>query len=387
MVLSSIQVCMDSDWPQSVMHERTLKPLEEMLPACSRPMMEQSGLKPPPPDQPLKCPRCDSANTKFCYYNNYSLSQPRHFCKTCKRYWTRGCTLRNVPVGGGCRKNKRAKRTIDHACAQMNEASTSVNELNINGSAPLGHSHIANSMFYGLPAGSATARDGIHSLSLATRLADQRALYGNDSEFLRTFFDPRSCNLSPLNGLSSLNALNTFKPTFPGLNFNSNPNRTEALTRAVRDIDASFFESLPTQISEVPLPVLNSTNCDDLSPYSLSLQEGINNGNTNRYSEANQWRAIEQQKLAEGSDPVQVGLTPFSELENSNNSRNDLNLKVVTSLPSCVKVEGQDNRLNITPEWPVPSEPLFEAASDSAYWNGGVWPELTNYGSSVGSLI
>ncbi|XVF40468.1 hypothetical protein PTKIN_Ptkin01aG0115900 [Pterospermum kingtungense] len=60
--------------------------------------------------QALKCPRCDSSNTKFCYYNNYSLSQPRHFCKACKRYWTRGGTLRNVPVGGGCRKNKRVKR-------------------------------------------------------------------------------------------------------------------------------------------------------------------------------------------------------------------------------------------------------------------------------------
>ncbi|KAI3510405.1 hypothetical protein L1887_17375 [Cichorium endivia] len=59
--------------------------------------------------QALKCPRCDSSNTKFCYYNNYSLSQPRHFCKACKRYWTRGGTLRNVPVGGGCRKNKRVK--------------------------------------------------------------------------------------------------------------------------------------------------------------------------------------------------------------------------------------------------------------------------------------
>ncbi|KAJ0682238.1 putative transcription factor C2C2-Dof family [Helianthus annuus] len=57
--------------------------------------------------QVLKCPRCNSLNTKFCYYNNYSLSQPRHFCKACKRYWTRGGTLRNVPVGGGCRKNKR----------------------------------------------------------------------------------------------------------------------------------------------------------------------------------------------------------------------------------------------------------------------------------------
>ncbi|KAL1543725.1 dof zinc finger protein DOF1.2-like [Salvia divinorum] len=56
------------------------------------------------------CPRCASANTKFCYYNNYSLSQPRYFCKACRRYWTKGGSLRNVPVGGGCRKSRRARR-------------------------------------------------------------------------------------------------------------------------------------------------------------------------------------------------------------------------------------------------------------------------------------
>ncbi|CAH8303912.1 unnamed protein product [Eruca vesicaria subsp. sativa] len=59
--------------------------------------------------QSLKCPRCNSFNTKFCYYNNYNLSQPRHFCKNCRRYWTKGGVLRNVPVGGGCRKAKRSK--------------------------------------------------------------------------------------------------------------------------------------------------------------------------------------------------------------------------------------------------------------------------------------
>ncbi|XP_045830406.1 dof zinc finger protein DOF3.5-like [Trifolium pratense] len=53
------------------------------------------------------CPRCGSSNTKFCYYNNYSLTQPRYFCKGCRRYWTKGGSLRNVPVGGGCRKNRR----------------------------------------------------------------------------------------------------------------------------------------------------------------------------------------------------------------------------------------------------------------------------------------
>ncbi|KAJ8899859.1 hypothetical protein K2173_019562 [Erythroxylum novogranatense] len=63
----------------------------------------------PMPEAALKCPRCESTNTKFCYFNNYSLSQPRHFCKTCRRYWTRGGALRSVPVGGGCRRNKRSK--------------------------------------------------------------------------------------------------------------------------------------------------------------------------------------------------------------------------------------------------------------------------------------
>ncbi|KAF5727388.1 OBF-binding protein 3 putative isoform 1 [Tripterygium wilfordii] len=65
----------------------------------------------PQPEAALKCPRCDSTNTKFCYFNNYSLSQPRHFCKTCRRYWTRGGGIRNVPVGGGCRRNKKSKNS------------------------------------------------------------------------------------------------------------------------------------------------------------------------------------------------------------------------------------------------------------------------------------
>jgi len=65
------------------------------------------------------CPRCQSLNTKFCYYNNYSLTQPRHYCKNCRRYWTAGGTLRNVPVGGGCRKKKK------HAGKQLHEAGQS----------------------------------------------------------------------------------------------------------------------------------------------------------------------------------------------------------------------------------------------------------------------
>lgn len=60
------------------------------------------------PDKLLPCPRCDSMDTKFCYYNNYNFNQPRHFCKNCQRYWTAGGAMRNVPVGAGRRKSKQS---------------------------------------------------------------------------------------------------------------------------------------------------------------------------------------------------------------------------------------------------------------------------------------
>ncbi|PPD67195.1 hypothetical protein GOBAR_DD35923 [Gossypium barbadense] len=66
---------------------------------------------PPPEQEQLLCPRCDSTNTKFCYYNNYNFSQPRYFCKSCRRYWTHGGTLRDIPIGGGTRKNAKRSRS------------------------------------------------------------------------------------------------------------------------------------------------------------------------------------------------------------------------------------------------------------------------------------
>jgi len=58
------------------------------------------------PDKIIPCPRCKSMETKFCYFNNYNVNQPRHFCKGCQRYWTAGGALRNVPIGAGRRKTK-----------------------------------------------------------------------------------------------------------------------------------------------------------------------------------------------------------------------------------------------------------------------------------------
>ncbi|KAF6156010.1 hypothetical protein GIB67_035367 [Kingdonia uniflora] len=86
---------------------------EDYLPLPPRPSAVDRRWKPNVEIAP-NCPRCNSSNTKFCYYNNYSLTQPRYFCKSCRRYWTKGGSLRNVPIGGGCRKNRRGKsgRTV-----------------------------------------------------------------------------------------------------------------------------------------------------------------------------------------------------------------------------------------------------------------------------------
>ncbi|CAL0319898.1 unnamed protein product [Lupinus luteus] len=66
------------------------------------------------PDKVIPCPRCNSMDTKFCYYNNYNVNQPRYFCKACQRYWTAGGTMRNVPVGAGRRKNKNLASNYRH---------------------------------------------------------------------------------------------------------------------------------------------------------------------------------------------------------------------------------------------------------------------------------
>ncbi|XP_064978592.1 uncharacterized protein LOC103996125 [Musa acuminata AAA Group] len=60
----------------------------------------------------LPCPRCKSRETKFCYFNNYNVNQPRHFCRACHRYWTAGGALRNVPVGAGRRRGRPAHRGV-----------------------------------------------------------------------------------------------------------------------------------------------------------------------------------------------------------------------------------------------------------------------------------
>ncbi|KAK2456134.1 dof zinc finger protein DOF4.6 [Trifolium repens] len=87
-----------AQWPQEIVVKPIVTTNHHVLEKKPKPQKEQA----------INCPRCNSINTKFCYYNNYSLTQPRYFCKTCRRYWTQGGSIRNIPVGGGSRKNKRS---------------------------------------------------------------------------------------------------------------------------------------------------------------------------------------------------------------------------------------------------------------------------------------
>ncbi|XP_010251236.1 PREDICTED: dof zinc finger protein DOF5.6-like [Nelumbo nucifera] len=160
MGLTSLQVCMDtSDWLQGATHEENgmdaSSPSGDSIITCSRPLLERR-LR-PQHDQALKCPRCDSTHTKFCYYNNYSLSQPRYFCKTCRRYWTKGGSLRNIPVGGGCRKNKRVavkKSDTDQSLLNKHPSSSSHDVTDLQLSFPeVQLSHLTNQLF-GHPAAS-----------------------------------------------------------------------------------------------------------------------------------------------------------------------------------------------------------------------------------------
>ncbi|GAB2225681.1 hypothetical protein Droror1_Dr00006483 [Drosera rotundifolia] len=87
-------------------------------------------------EQQLRCPRCESTNTKFCYYNNYNLSQPRHYCKSCRRYWTKGGSLRMVPVGGGTRKNTSKRSSSKRRSHTLETSKDTVSNVQEPSSAP-----------------------------------------------------------------------------------------------------------------------------------------------------------------------------------------------------------------------------------------------------------
>ncbi|XP_037418748.1 uncharacterized protein LOC119282727 [Triticum dicoccoides] len=136
----------------------------------------------PQPVSGLNCPRCDSTNTKFCYFNNYSLTQPRHFCRSCRRYWTRGGALRNVPVGGGYRRH--AKRRGKPNVVSNTSRSTAVGTSSVT-------TTMSSSTTYAT--GSGPVPPGLHSPMFGSAPS-------HDSQFAHSF-DQASLRLSSLDRL------------------------------------------------------------------------------------------------------------------------------------------------------------------------------------------
>ncbi|XP_020970248.1 dof zinc finger protein DOF3.4-like [Arachis ipaensis] len=111
-----------------------------------------TSLAPPPAEQEhLPCPPCDSTNTKFYYYNNYNFSQPRHFCKSCRRYWTDGGTLRDIPVGGESRKNAKRSRTVPSASTATTSSSAGAAVTSVSSVTPLTMVPVAGNNHPGAP--------------------------------------------------------------------------------------------------------------------------------------------------------------------------------------------------------------------------------------------
>ncbi|KAJ0239388.1 hypothetical protein HA466_0230400 [Hirschfeldia incana] len=114
--------------------------------------------KPPP----RVCPRCSSDNTKFCYYNNYSLSQPRYNCRNCRRFWTHGGALRDIPIGGRARKLKRT--SIDQP--SVSQVVSAIQQ--VNNHQPFSHAQETNKFLgtFGFSSSSSSAAIGNHFSSL-----------------------------------------------------------------------------------------------------------------------------------------------------------------------------------------------------------------------------
>jgi hypothetical protein len=75
---------------------------------------EEAAPKPPksqrrPPGQ--QCPRCNSKNTKFCYYNNYNVKQPRYYCRVSQHKHL----VLKVGYAQACMSQQVSMLTRDHA--------------------------------------------------------------------------------------------------------------------------------------------------------------------------------------------------------------------------------------------------------------------------------
>ncbi|KAF4357875.1 hypothetical protein CsatB_017646 [Cannabis sativa] len=186
------------------------------------------------PDKILPCPRCNSMDTKFCYYNNYNVNQPRHFCKACQRYWTAGGTMRNVPVGAGRRKNKNSASHYRHI--SISEALHAARiDASSNGSHHTGLKTNGRVLSFGIDS------PICDSMASVLNLADKKVLSGNRNGYYKT--EGKENNGDDCSSVSSVTISNTTDET--GKNCPQEPQ--------MHNINGQRFPSVPC-LPGVPWP-------------------------------------------------------------------------------------------------------------------------------------
>ncbi|XP_075663616.1 dof zinc finger protein DOF1.4-like [Castanea sativa] len=341
-----------NEWPQNQIDDQKGMMASTGNRVMEKQVQEQQQQQQQQQQQALRCPRCDSSNTKFCYYNNYSLSQPRHFCKACKRYWTRGGTLRNVPVGGGCRKNKRVKRpssasAIDGASSSSTPSANTIppSQPHLDISSSTSNHHL-NPLFFGLSSNPSDV-----SLPFPTR------------------FNPRVSNVETVSGYDLQPQLNAL-----GLGFSSGIMANDASENDYRNgfNPSSTSNSLLSNYSIFG----SSSSTATTSPTIASLLSSN----------------FQQQKFMNGAMKDNrapnhyQSLAPFEGLHIASNSAEAAGIGIKE-----VKVEDGNSRLDWNNGSCQNNHMEQVGLSDpSLYWNAtnmGAWNDPGNIGSSVTSLI
>eukprot|EP00249_Psilotum_nudum_P036482 c7551_g1_i1 orf=889-2001(+) len=370
------------------MQDRGLKPPQD-IPACSRPPMERR-LK-PPNDQVLKCPRCDSYNTKFCYYNNYSLSQPRYFCKNCRRYWTRGGALRNVPVGGGCRKNKRSKQRSAEApsTSYLNESTTDMEGESTSCAVPNNVSPMTtSSSYFRFP----IEGDGSNLPALARShqtmiLPDQNLvgacsprIFGVTGSGERSPL-PHSTIVSLIHPVTGLGGMQPFRNGLLGLEHFTSSIRPDQGHVGVGDVSV-MFDAVHQQLS---LPTAASAPMTEgLGSFTLDLD--ILNARTNpdmhwKFQHPKKSLRTEKGCMSQGQEALTLEsdqkLTPHS-FGHSTHQGLD------ASFPSSTNT-GEE--CHPTVDWQTGQEGFFDATIEHNYWSNGTWSDLSSYVPSTSAFL
>ncbi|CAK7323190.1 unnamed protein product [Dovyalis caffra] len=246
--------------------------------------------------QALKCPRCDSLNTKFCYYNNYNLSQPRHFCKGCRRYWTKGGVLRNVPEGGGCRKTKRSK-------PKQNTPSTTSDTITVYSSTPqqLQEQHEQRDH----------KSSNSHSSSESSSLTATNNPNANTAVEAECALSVSSVSNNLLNGIVE-------SKIFP--HGNLNPSFETALLEQGSDCgifsEIGSFTSLITSANELSFGLSNTMNQQQ------HQQQGLEH-HVQHHQNQQQWQNHQQQEMTGGGLVDQTVHVELSALPSSRSSENN----------------------------------------------------------------